>query len=308
MRIHRAALGVSLQDSGRTGYLRYGVSEAGPMDWARHAMVNQMLARQQGETAIEVGPAGLGLTLESGSLQISFAGPGFIVHYRNRRWSGPRRFILEAGEPLEIIPRAGAMWAYVGVRGRLGIDKVLNSHAENRVGHVYALKLAPGTRLPVIDADILDPGEQAYIDPCIVYETRTIGIMPSSQYADFSPDMRERLVSRPVSIAPRFDRMAYRLQGIRLSCDRGHDILSDAVTVGAIQVPGDGRPFVLMADHQPTGGYPKIGCVCKADLLRVAQMSPGRRFHLRWTSAEQARRQWATLIKQITEITPLRGY
>jgi len=74
LHIHRAPVAVSLQDSGRKGFLRYGVAPAGPMDWARHAMVNQMLSQSQQATAIEVGPAGIGLTLESGALRLAILG------------------------------------------------------------------------------------------------------------------------------------------------------------------------------------------------------------------------------------------
>jgi len=108
-------------------------------------------------------------------------------------------------------------------------------------------------------------------------------------------------------IASRFDRMAYQLRGVRLTCEQGHDILSDGVTMGAIQVPGDGRPFVLMADHQPTGGYPKIACICKADLPRLAQMAPGRHFSLHWTTPELAVQRWAAINQQLDTLTALRG-
>ena len=278
------------------------------MDWARHAMANQMLGKAHGETAIEVGPAGLCLILEAGKLQLSFAGPGFRISLGGEEMSGPRRFVLRAGAPLEIVPRAGAMWAYIGFQGTLAVDRVLNSHAENRAGNIHALRLEPDTRLPIHDDPTVDPGEQSYIDPFLGRESRPIGIMPASQYRDFTQEMRERLVSQPLSIAPRFDRMAYPLQGVSLRCDRGHDILSDAVTLGAIQVPGDGRPFILMADHQSTGGYPKIACVCRADLPRVAQMSPGHQFLMHWITAEQALQQWDTLRKQVESLTALRGY
>ena len=71
------------------------------------------------------------------------------------------------------------------------------------------------------------------------------------------------------------DRMGYRLQGPPLPHARGHDIVSDGTVMGAIQIPGDGQPIVLMADRQPTGGYPKIGTVIRADLPALAQARPG---------------------------------
>lgn len=306
--VHRAPIGISLQDAGRRGYLRYGVSAAGPMDWARHAMANHMLGKHPAETAIEVGPAGIGLTLDSGELQVSFAGPGFTLFCEGTVFTGPGRFVLKAGQPLEVIPRAGAMWGYLGIQGEFNITPVLGSQAEHRVGGLYARRLSAGCELPVRENSPMLPSLQHYMDPYILYQRQEIAILPSSQFDDFSPRMKARLVNKMTSIAPRFDRMAYQLQGLCIRCDKGHDILSDGVTMGAIQVPGDGHPFILMADHQPTGGYPKIACVSRADLPRIAQMSPGQLFTMCWTTPEQALVRWTTIRRQLGSLKALQGY
>jgi len=96
------------------------------------------------------------------------------------------------------------------------------------------------------------------------------------------------LLSPGWRLSPQSDRMAYRLQGPRLAHAKGHDIVSDGVAMGAIQVPGDGAPLVLMADRQPTGGYPKIAHVISADLGRLAQLRPGDRLAFRRVSWEEA--------------------
>lgn len=307
LHIQRAPIGVSLQDAGRKGYLRYGVSTAGPMDWAHHAMANSILGKPLGDTAIEVGPAGMDLILDAGELQLSFAGPGFVINYAGINYSNPARFMLNAGQLLKIVPRTGAMWGYLGIQGTFDLPLFLGSHAENSVSGLNAIRIASGSSLPVRDNEPVSPSVQNYIDPYIGYEGQTIGILPSSQFDDFPEQMRAKLVSEVLSIAPRFDRMAYQLKGVNLRLEKGHDILSDGVTMGAIQVPGDGRPFVLMADHQPTGGYPKIACICKADLPRLAQLAPGRYFTMQWISLDQGLNRWATVIQQIESMTALRG-
>jgi len=307
LHIHRAPIGVSIQDEGRKGYLRYGVSEAGPMDWARHSMVNRMLDNPAGAAALEVGPAGVGLSLDVGELQLSFAGSRFTLNIDERKLTGPVRFVLKAGQKLELIPRSGAMWGYLGLQGGFELPTLLGSYAENSVSGLAACKVSTGSRLPVSVKPIKSPGMQAYVDPYIALENQPLEIIPSSQFDSFSPEVRELLINTPVAIAPRFDRMAYQLSGIRLKCKEGHDILSDGVTMGAIQVPGDGRPFVLMADHQPTGGYPKMACICKADLPRLAQMAPGRLFNLQWTTPEQALQRWLAIYTQIETLTKLHG-
>ena len=148
---------------------------------------------------------------------------------------------------------------------------------------------------------------QMYIDPLIMQTRATLGILPSSQYDHFSEQTKAELVGQPLTISARYNRMAYRLEGVQIRCEQGYDILSDGVTMGAIQVPGDGQPFVLMADHQPTGGYPKIACLCQADLPRFAQMAPGQPFKLSWVSMDQAMQAWTDLHTQIEQLMPLRG-
>ena len=90
--------------------------------------------------------------------------------------------------------------------------------------------------------------------------------------------------------------MAYRLEGPAIRHRRGHDIVSDGVAMGAIQIPGDGAPLALMADRQPTGGYPKIATVIgAADLGRLAQLRPGEGLSFRavdWDEAVAARRAY----------------
>ena len=89
-------------------------------------------------------------------------------------------------------------------------------------------------------------------------------------------------------LSARSDRMAYRLEGPKLAHRSGHDIVSDGLAMGAIQVPGDGAPLVLMADRQPTGGYPKIAHVIGADLPALAQKRPGEEICFTAVSLEEA--------------------
>ena len=89
------------------------------------------------------------------------------------------------------------------------------------------------------------------------------------------------LFDAPYEMTPQSDRMGARLRGARIEHTRGHDIISDGVALGGIQVVGDGQPIVLLVDRQSTGGYTKIGTVCSFDIGRVAQVKPGQRLRFR---------------------------
>jgi allophanate hydrolase subunit 2 len=89
-------------------------------------------------------------------------------------------------------------------------------------------------------------------------------------------------------VLPQSDRMGARLRGPRIAHRRGHDIISDGIALGSVQVPGDGQPIVLLADRQSTGGYTKIATVCSVDVARLAQARPGHRVHFQAVTLAEA--------------------
>jgi allophanate hydrolase subunit 2 len=97
------------------------------------------------------------------------------------------------------------------------------------------------------------------------------------------------LLGGSYEVLPQSDRMGARLQGPRIAHARGHDIISDGIAPGAVQVPGDGQPIVLLVDRQTTGGYTKIATVCSFDIPRVGQAKPGQR--VRFTAVDVAEAQ-----------------
>ncbi|MEE9447690.1 MAG: biotin-dependent carboxyltransferase family protein [Arenicellales bacterium] len=296
---------VSLQDAGRKGYFRYGIPPAGPMDWARHAMVNSMLNKPLSSAAIEIGPAGMSLSLDVGTLQVSFAGLKFKFLIDGERLPVPSRALLKAGQTLEVIPLKGAMWSYLGLQAEIDIPEILGSQSENSASGMRPVEITENTILPLKMKAPIKPYFQAVIDPYITQQSQSIRILPSTQYEDFSAKTQQSLVQVPWSIEPQFNRMAYRLNGTEIVCEQGHDILSDGITMGAIQVPGDGKPIILMADHQTTGGYPKIACISKLDLPRLTQIAPKQFFMFQWQTVEQARIEYMSMLKQIQNLTAL---
>ncbi len=169
------------------------------------------------------------------------------------------------------------MWGYLAVGGGLAEPAVLGSlstHLRSGLGPFGGRALAAGLLLPVA-ATAEAGGEEwaVYGDPAGT--DGPIRYVPGPQDDHFTPQVTDLFIASVYRLARRSDRMAYRLEGTALSHARGHDIISDGIALGSIQVPGDGLPLVLMADRQPTGGYPKIGTVIRADLPRLAQARPG---------------------------------
>jgi allophanate hydrolase subunit 2 len=105
----------------------------------------------------------------------------------------------------------------------------------------------------------------------------TVRVVLGPQDDRFTERGISALFEAPYEMTPQSDRMGARLRGARIEHTQGHDIISDGVALGGVQVVGDGQPIVLLADRQSTGGYTKIGTVCSFDIGRVCQVKPGQR-------------------------------
>ncbi|MGL5012202.1 MAG: biotin-dependent carboxyltransferase family protein, partial [Paracoccaceae bacterium] len=287
----------------RHGYLRYGVTPAGPMDWLSHAMANTILGNPPNVAAIEVGPAGLSFTTTA-PLRVAIAAPGFRVLRAGNPIPSRAALTITPGLRIDILPGPEGTWAYIALTGGIAADAIMGSLATHQRSG-----LGPFGGGPLQTDDLLHataPAPSDTPDQCIILpatrETLPIRYIPGPQDDLFPPATHTALQSHPFTVSPKSDRMAYRLIGPPLPASNGHDIVSDGIPLGAIQVPGDGQPFVLMADRQPTGGYPKIGCIIRADLPRMAQLRPGQPFQFAPVTVDQAVTALAEATASITTL------
>lgn len=257
----------SLQDRGRIGAMRYGVSQSGPMDWVRHAQALR-LARGA-EAALEFGLAGLTVRAE-GSLALAVTGPGFRVHHPDGVFDSPLTAPLHNAE-LSIEAGATGMWGYLAAVGLDPGAHILSSVATNVRTGLGARDLAKGFPVTSVSGPPFDT-VRLFDDP-VVARTK-VAVTEGPQFHLFGEEARATFVSAPYSLTSAVDRMGYRLEGPPLTATT-HDIVSDGIVEGAIQVPGNGQPIVLCADRQPTGGYPKIAVVARASQPALVQRRPG---------------------------------
>ena len=115
-----------------------------------------------------------------------------------------------------------------------------------------------------------------------------VSVVPGPQEEYFTEAGIHHFYSESYEVTESCDRMGYRLEGPEVESKNGTDIVSDGIVFGSIQIPSSGKPIILMADHQTTGGYAKIGTVTQADLPKVAQCKPGDRIRFRKVSVEEA--------------------
>jgi antagonist of KipI len=114
--------------------------------------------------------------------------------------------------------------------------------------------------------------------------------MKGPQFDLFTERSKEEFLSEKYKVTPNSDRMGYRLSAKALKLNTAVELLSEAVTMGTIQVPNDGQPIILMADRQTIGGYPKIGYVASIDFPVLSQVMPGENLTFKEISIQDAQR------------------
>ncbi len=278
LRILSAGPGVTVQDGGRHGYLRYGVTVAGPMDPFAHAVANRALGNAAGSAAIEVSLGGVEIAAEEQPVTVALAGGAFRATLDGEALPAAMVLRLEPGATLRLRAGDAGMWGYLAVAGGLDLPPVLGSqatHLRTGMGGPGGHMLRAGDSLPVGVETGGSTGPGEILAPLLDRPADLIRVLPGPQDDYFDAEAFTAFLAGPWRISERGDRMACFLEGPVLSHRLGFNIPSDGVAMGAIQVPGEGQPIVLMADRQSTGGYPKIATVIGADLGRLAQARPG---------------------------------
>ncbi|GBD49147.1 biotin-dependent carboxyltransferase family protein [Methylopila sp. Yamaguchi] len=282
--------GATLQDAGRHGYMRYGVTPAGPMDPLAFATANRALGNDLDATAVEVSVGGLSVVTE-GPLDVAIAGGGFRIEHDGRALPSNVALTLKPDSLLTLKAGADGAWGYLAVGGGIDVAPTLGSaatHTRSGFGGLDGRALRAGDAL-VVDAARATLGEPAAMTvPWLDRRPDRIRVVLGPQADAFVPDEIEAFLNEGWTVTARGDRMACFLKGRPLRHAAGHDIVSDGIAMGAIQVPGDGLPIVLMADRQPTGGYPKIATVIGADIGRLAQAQAGVMMRFAAVSIEEA--------------------
>jgi 5-oxoprolinase (ATP-hydrolysing) subunit C len=295
LRVRRAGPGATIQDGGRFGYLRYGVTPAGPMDWTAFRTANFALGNDERSAAIEVPAGGLEVVCEDAPLWIAFAGGAFAWRRGDLVLPKAARVRLEPGETLAARSGDFGAFAYLAVEGGFDTPLVMGSratHIRSGMGGIEGLMLRADDILPVAGLAEQRAGEsfEAMIDaPWLDRDPDPFCVVLGPQDDFFTPETLSAFFTAPFTLTPMADRMAYRFDGPDIAHARGYDIVSDGIALGAIQIPGDMKPLVLMADRQPTGGYPKLGHVARADIGKLAQLRPGETCRFREVSVAEAR-------------------
>jgi allophanate hydrolase len=179
-------------------------------------------------------------------------------------------------------------WTYLCFAGRVMAPSWLGSCATHLRSGLGGGLVTPGARLSVVTSAVSPLHVGPLVLPVTARPRREIRVVLGPQDHFFPPDSIETFLSEPYALTSSYDRMGVRLKGPSLKVLGRLDMPSEAVIRGAIQVAGDGQPTALLADHQTTGGYPKIATIASVDLDAFVQLRPHALVRFRAVSADQA--------------------
>ena len=286
LEIIEISAGSSIQDLGRIGFQRYGVTSGGAMDRFALAEGQALLGNDSNAAALELTLRG-GSFRAAGSIAIATSGAemGISVNNIARRWRST--ILLKHGDNLEIQSARQGVYGYLHLLGGIDSPLVLGSRSYYPIAGIGSV-LARGHRLCAISGGF--PGFTRSLSPHEYLGNRIIRTVPSAQSGLFPEKIRHEFERSEFEVLPARNR-----QGIQLSAtagpfffENGLRVASAAISRGDIQITGDGTPIILMADSQPTGGFPRIACVISADLGAVAQIPVGEKLKFRMIEREEA--------------------
>ena len=284
----------TVQDLGRPGYAQYGINRSGAMDPLALQVGNYLVGNEGSVAALEICfPAASFLFLEPTLMVL--AGADFGACIAGKKINPYRPVWVAAGTELHFQHKHWGQYAYLCVQGGFDLEPWLSSQSTNlkaAQGGWQGKGLQKGDVLPLKTA-ISSTGKETKIASCYAnlapfYDSKSIRFIPGQHFEALTQASQAHLSTQNWKITPASDRMGYRLEGEKLKLVREESILSAGLSRGSIQLPPNGQPIVLMADHQTTGGYPILGQVIQADWPRLAQMGPGQNVQFQPTTLAEA--------------------
>jgi 5-oxoprolinase (ATP-hydrolysing) subunit C len=278
----------SVQDGGRHGAQRYGLTESGAIDVLALAAANALAGNAPFAAAVEIGPFGAKFTAREGAVRVALTGASRNADIAGRAVAVGTSMTLADGDTLTLGFARGGCFSYLAIEGAIAGEPMFGSLAVNAragLGTPYPRPLQAGDELQAVPAR---GATECRIDlPAVVAEA-PIRVVMGPQDDEFGDEATKLFLGSDWKISATSDRMGYRLEGPEIKHLHGHNIVTDGTVNGSIQVPGNGQPIVLMKDRGTSGGYPKIATVITADFGRFAQIPAGKAFRFRAVGVTEA--------------------
>ena len=304
IRIISAGLFTTVQDRGRLGHMRVGMTPAGAMDERSYEIANLLVGNEGGEAALEATAVPPQVEFTSSAV-FAVTGGDFRPTLNGREIPMYSACRAMPGDRLTFGGRRTGCRVYIAFQGGLDVPQVMGSRSTDikaGIGGLQGRKLAAGDEIAFLPCSGAFDGTSVLPEDFSGGE-KILRVIVGPQDDRFTREGMETFLTTAYTVTARSDRMGCRLEGRAIETVSGSDIITDGICMGAVQVPADGKPIVMMADRQPTGGYVKIANIISVDLPRAAQLMPGDAVQFRRVSVEAAQQ---LLLEQAEDMKRIR--
>ena len=285
----------TVQDLGRYGARRYGINPGGAMDAKALRLINILLGNHENEAALEMHFPGPQIRFDS-DVVFALGGAEFGAVLDDLAVDNWRPVFARAGSVLKFAEKKRGSRCYLNIKGGFAIEPWMNSASTNlkaQVGGFHGRALKKDDVLEFMRRETEDGSPPTVHSSPFPYRVSrslipfynsfpTVRVIPGAEYELLSQEARDEFIGQNFSVGLRSDRMGFRLEGKPLILHTEHEFISSPVSFGTIQLLPDGQLIILMADHQTTGGYPRLAHIISEDLPLVGQLGAkdGLGFHV----------------------------
>jgi antagonist of KipI len=308
----KAGVSDTFQDNGRYGYQHLGINPGGVMDIVAMQVANALVGNDLNETVLEMHFPAAEIMFESDVL-IALSGADFAPVINDAPFEINQPLPVKHGSTVKFKSVRIGSRIYLAVKGGFLTDKWLSSGSTNlkvQMGGFSGRQLKKGDVIPFNSAfdssnsfaknDVVKLPWSANVKS--FYHENTFRILPGEEFKLLDDISKPQLIQSAFTISNDSDRMGYRLNGASLKLSEPIELLSSAVSKGTIQLLHNGQLIVLMADHQTTGGYPRVGHIISADISSLAQKKPGEKICFEMTDINTAESLLQTQYKDLLQL------
>jgi len=302
----RSGINTTLQDKGRFHMQHFGVTPGGCMDIKSFLIANALVGNPSNEGVLEFAYQGPLLKLAKGKTKISITGNVLfqIIKPNEETINGKcyRTYDLDEGDQIDILATKKSAYGYMALEGGFDVKPFCKS-----VSILERASIGPneGKKIKINDKINIKSNRtnnKNFITNFSNNEKDTIRVLKGPQFDYFAKESQKDFFSKTYKVSNLTDRMGMRLEGAVMKNIVSTNIRSEGITKGAIQVPADGQPIVLLTDYPTIGGYPKIANVISADYDLLIQRTPGEKIFFKLIVLSEAEQLYKEHIKSISEI------
>ena len=302
----RPGINTTFQDKGRFHMQHFGVTPGGCMDLKLFSIANALVKNSLNEGVLEFAYQGPLFKLAKGKIKIAITGNVLfqITKLNQESINGEcnRTYFLEEGDQIDILATKQSAYGYMSIEGGFDIKPFCKS-----VSILSRAKIGPngGEKIKIndkINIKSSSTNKKNFLTKISNINKNIIRVLEGPQFNYFSKDSQNNFFSKEYKISNLTDRMGMRLEGTVLKNIISTNIRSEGITKGAIQVPADGQPIILLTDYPTIGGYPKIANVASADYNQLIQKTPGEKISFELIKLHEAEQLYKEHLNSISEI------